>query len=159
MRCYGSLITYSAGRRNGRAERFHMNAKAWAIPTMLSVTALIVLALAAARAEQSTAPASGAAIMTLYRVASSPTVESGDISFSSISAAASSRIELWAREAGVSVPNEVFYRRGYTLSYDGKSYDCFRFPKGQTHYIVCVRDNGEFLGSIAVPRTVPQPPQ
>ena len=135
-----------------------MNTKSSKAPAVLSVAALAVLAMTQAHAARTASP-SDAAVMTLYDVAGARNIASSDVSFSSISAAASSRIEAWARRNGVSVRNEVFNRRGYTVTYGDRSYDCFRFPKGRERYVACVRDNGEFLGALAVSDAVAEPRQ
>jgi hypothetical protein len=134
-----------------------MNAKAFAPPLVLSTAALLVLAVTAANAQRSAA--SNSAVLTLYNVASSRKVESGDISFNSISSAAASQIENWARLEHVPISKYVFNGRGYTLVYGGKSYDCFRYPTTRGHSLVCVGDDGTFLGSVAAPSTAGEPPQ
>jgi hypothetical protein len=98
------------------------------------------------------------ALMTLYAAASAPTFESSDISFSSISSAASSRIESWARQHGVDA-TYFFERRGYTLVYGSKAYSCFRFQRGNIRWIICVRDDGTLLGAQPVSATLRAPPQ
>jgi hypothetical protein len=134
-----------------------MHTKAFVAPLVLTVVALFAFACATANADRS-APANPA-LMTLYNVASARNVESGDVSFNSISSAAAAQIENWARLENVPIRKYVFNSRGYTVVYGGKSYDCFRYATNHGHDIVCVGDDGTFLGSVAVPRTVPEPPQ
>jgi hypothetical protein len=134
-----------------------MDMKVLSATIALGVLGLLGFAQATARADRQMPWNS--AIMTLYNVASTRNVESGDISFNSISSAASTQIENWARLENIPIKKYVFNSRGYTLVYGGKSYDCFRYPTDHGHSIVCVGDEGTFLGSIAVPRTVPEPPQ
>jgi hypothetical protein len=138
-----------------------MNVKALVTPAALGAALLIFWVEATAYAERSAVgSASDAAVMTLYNVASARSVVSSDVSFGSISSAASRRIENWARQHNLSLGGDyAFIRRGYTVVYGGKSYDCFRYHSTGRYYIVCVRDDGTLLGFLEVKGVVPQPPQ
>jgi hypothetical protein len=138
-----------------------MNVRALTTPIAVSAAIWIFGLEATAYGQRSTVgSASDAAVMTLYNVASARSVVSSDVSFGSISSAASRRIEDWARQHNLSLGGDyAFIRRGYTVVYGGKSYDCFRYHGTGRYYIVCVRDDGTLLGSLQVKGLVPQPPQ
>ncbi|HEV3154733.1 MAG TPA: hypothetical protein VGZ02_13085 [Candidatus Baltobacteraceae bacterium] len=134
-----------------------MQSKAFVFGIVVWAGALSALAAMGAVAQRP--GASSAAVLTLYNVAAARNIESGDISFSSISTAAAAQIEKWAHQHGVPLRTYVFNGRGYTVVYSGRSYDCFRYPTGRGHYIICVRDDGTLLGAIAVSDSVAEPPQ